>query len=296
MRYAGMRYAEVIGDPIAHSKSPDIHGFWIAALGLDASYQATRVEAGALADFLQARRHDAAWAGCNLTMPHKEAVVPLLDALDPLAERLQAVNTVVRGADGRLTGYNTDVAGVSEPLLQMPIAPYPLHVATYVQIVGAGGAARAAVLGAKAAGYRDFDIFNRSPLRADALADLAGAPFATGNPLEALGPIRNPADGGSEQRYSHILINCTSMGMLGQNPVPVDLGQYFPDTLVFDMVYAPLETPLLAQARRFGLRTIDGLEMLVAQAAEAFRLFFGEAAPRGRDADLRALLVGDMAE
>lgn len=286
-----MTYAEVIGDPIAHSRSPAIHGFWLRALGIDADYRATHVTPAGLADHLATRRNDPQWRGCNVTMPHKEAVIPFLQHLDPLAARLNAVNTIIRRPDGTLAGFNTDVAGVAEPLKQHAVGGYPHHVATYVQIIGAGGAARAAVLGAQAAGYTHFDIFNRSPARADALADLAGAPYGTGNPLTALGPIRNPRDGTSQQRYSHILINATSMGMHGNTPVSVDLATYFPDTLVFDMVYAPLETPLLAQARAHGLRTIDGLEMLVGQAAQAFQHFFGATPPRALDNQLRHLLL-----
>jgi shikimate dehydrogenase len=287
-----LRYAEVIGDPVAHSKSPAIHGFWIAALGLRADYRAAHVRADQLGAYFAARRADPDWAGCNVTMPHKEAVLPHVDEADPLAARLQAANTIVKQPDGRLVAGNTDVDGVAEPLRRHAIGGYPGHVATYVQIVGAGGAARAAVLGAQAAGFDHFDIFNRSPARADALAALAGAPFGTGNPLDALGPIRNPREEGAGQRYSHILVNATSMGMHGQSPVPVDLSAYWPDTLVFDMVYAPLETALLAAARHHGLRTIDGLEMLVGQAACAFERFFGAAPPRSRDAELRALLTG----
>jgi shikimate dehydrogenase len=290
-----MKYAEVIGDPISHSKSPVIHGFWIEALGLVADYRATHVHGDGLADYFAVRRAVPDWVGCNVTMPHKEAVLAHVDAVDPLAERLRAANCIVKQADGRLVAGNTDVDGVAEPLRRHRIGDYPGHVATYVQIIGAGGAARAAVLGAQAAGYGDFDIFNRSAGRADTVAQLAGTAWGTGNPLTALGPIRNPNDGLAEQRYSHILINSTSMGMHGENPVPIDLSAYFPDTIVFDMVYAPLETPLLAQARALGFRTIDGLEMLVGQAATAFERFFGVAPPRDRDAELRRLLVGDAA-
>ncbi len=289
-----MRYAEVIGDPIAHSKSPLIHGFWIRVLGIAADYRAAHVQADGLADYFAARRADPDWVGCNVTMPHKEAVLAHVDEVDELAARLNAANTIVKRADGTLVAGNTDVDGVAEPLRKREIGGYPGHVATYVQIIGAGGAARAAVLGAKAAGFGDVDIFNRSPARADALAELAGAPFGTGNPLEALGPIRNPDDGIAAQRYSHILINATSMGMHGENPVPVDLATWFPDTIVFDMVYHPLETPLLAAARARGLRTIDGLEMLVGPAAVAFQRFFGAVPPRERDGDLRNLLLGQQ--
>lgn len=288
-----MRYAEVIGDPIAHSKSPAIHGFWLRALGLQAEYRAAHVRPEDLAGYFAERRADPHWAGCNVTMPHKESVLAHVDEVDALAARLKAANTIVRRADGALVAGNTDVDGVAEPLRKHAVGQYSGHVATYVQIIGAGGAARAAVLGAQAAGFGDFDIFNRSPGRADALAELAGAPFGTGNPLEALAPIRNPRDGAAEQRYSHVLINATSMGMHGDNPVRIDLSVYFPDTIVFDMVYHPLETPLLAQARAQGLRTIDGLEMLVGQAAVAFERFFGAAPPRARDAELRAILLGE---
>jgi shikimate dehydrogenase len=287
-----MRYAEVIGDPIAHSKSPMIHGFWIKALGLQADYRAAHVTSDGLAAYFAARRTDPDWAGCNVTMPHKEAVLAHVDEVDALAARLNAANTILKRVDGTLVAGNTDVDGVSEPLCRHCIGGYANHVATYVQIIGAGGAARAAVLGAQAAGFGDFDIFNRSAARADQVAQLAGTAWGTGNPLDSLGPIRNPNDGLAEQRYSHIVINATSMGMQGVNPVPIDLSGYYPDTIVFDMVYAPLETPLLAQARAHGLRTIDGLEMLVGQAATAFERFFGTAPPRERDAELRALLVG----
>jgi shikimate dehydrogenase len=288
-------YAEVIGDPISHSKSPLIHGFWIRALGLEADYRAAHVRAEGLGDYLAARRADPDWAGCNVTMPHKEAVLAHVDEVDPLAARLHAANCIVKRADGRLVAGNSDVDGVAEPLRRHAVGGYPGHVATYVQIVGAGGAARAAVVGAQAAGFHDFDMFNRTPAKADALAALAGAPFGTGNPLDALGPIRNPREPGAVQRYSHVLINASSLGMLGADPVPVDLCAYFPDTIVFDMVYAPLETPLLAAARAEGMRTIDGLEMLVGQAATAFERFFGVAPPRELDAELRAMLVGGTA-
>ena len=123
------------------------------------------------------------------------------------------------------------------------------------------------------------------------MAELVGAPFGKGHPLEALGPIRNPGDGTDDQRYSIVLINATPMGMTGQPEVPVDLSAYFPDTIVFEMIYNPLETGLVRQARQLGLRVIDGLQMLVAQAAPAFEKFFGQPAPREHDAELRARLI-----
>jgi shikimate dehydrogenase len=284
-------YAQVIGDPIAHSKSPLIHNFWLAKLGIDAEYRACHVRPEELEGYFAQRRKDAAWRGCNVTMPHKEAVIPFLDLVADRAARLNAVNTVARDSSGQLQGTNTDIEGVAEPLSKRKHSDYPNHVATYVQIIGAGGAARAAAMGAALAGYGDFDVFNRTTAKADRLAEMIGAPRGKGRSLEELGPIRNPEDGPGDQRYSHVVINASSMGMDGSTPVPIDLAHYYPDTIVFDLVYSPLETPLLKQARELGLRTIDGLEMLVAQAAAAFELFFGQPAPREHDAELRALLT-----
>ena len=133
-------YAEVIGDPIAQSKSPAIHNYWLGKLGLDAEYRACHVTAEGLEDYLRQRRADADWRGCNVTMPHKQAVMSHLDRLDPLAERIGAVNTIVREADGALTGYNTDAAGFLEPL--RPLLGRE-HLFRMARVLGTGGAARA---------------------------------------------------------------------------------------------------------------------------------------------------------
>jgi shikimate dehydrogenase len=281
-------YAEVIGDPIAHSKSPLIHGFWLKKLGIDAEYRATHVTAEGLADYFADRRADPAWCGCNVTMPHKLSVKEFVSGLDRSAEIVGALNCVVK-TEGELRGYNTDVDGVAGPLArpENQIGGYPNHVATYMQIIGAGGAARAAAT----ASCTDFEFYNRDVGKAKALAEEFSLPEWFGNGLGAIGPIRNECDGLAEQRYSHVVVNATSMGMTGNSPVPIDLSTYYPDTIVFDMVYAPLETPLLAKARELGFRTVDGLEMLVGQAAAAFELFFDQPAPREHDQELRALLT-----
>ncbi|HET9510055.1 MAG TPA: shikimate dehydrogenase [Sphingomonas sp.] len=283
-------YAEVIGDPIAQSKSPLIHGFWLDALGVAGAYRRSEVTSDALRDHIDRRRSDPTWRGCNVTMPHKLAVIDLVDAVDPIAARVGAVNTIVV-RDGILIGYNTDVGGIAEPLKRpdRQIGAYPTHVATYAQIIGAGGAARAA--GVALATMFDLEFYNRTPEKAVALAELFGLPAHFGMALDGIGPIRNPDEGPADQRYSHVIFNASSMGMTGQPPVPIDLAPYHPDTIVFDAVYAPLETPLLAAAQARGLRTIDGLEMLIAQAALAFALFFGAEPPRERDAELRAALT-----
>jgi shikimate dehydrogenase len=288
----GVRYAELIGDPVAHSKSPLIHKFWLEKLGIDGDYRAVQVRPGELSGYFAARRADPLWRGCNVTMPHKQSVLPCLARLDPAAKRAAAVNTIVRSDDESRHGFNTDVRAVAELLLSHERRPYPNHVATYVQIIGAGGAAKAAAIGAFRASFGDLEFYNRTLSKARAMAAWAGLPpDAYGAPLEALGPIRNPGDGLEEQRYSHVIINASSMGMEGFPEVPVDLSLYYPDTVVFDMVYHPLETGLLRQARALGLRMIDGLQMLVAQAAHAFVLFFGVEPPREHDDDLRELLT-----
>jgi len=284
--------AGVIGWPVAHSKSPLIHRFWLAKLGIDGDYSRFAVAPENLGEVVRSLPK-LGLAGVNVTVPHKVAVMKELDRIDEQSLRAGAVNTVVVEQGGQLAGFNTDIAGVAEPLMALGrlVRPYPNHVATYVQIVGAGGAARAAVAGACIAGYGDFDVFARSTEKALPVAQMAGTPFGIATPLAALGPIRNPGDGPDDQRYSHVVINATTMGMAGNEPVPIELNEYYPDTIVFDMVYAPLETPLLAAARARGLRTIDGLQMLVAQAAAAFALLYGQPAPREHDAELRALLT-----
>ncbi len=257
-----MRWAEVIGDPVAHSQSPAIHRYWLQALGMEGDYRATRVGAGDVGGFLAGRRVADGWAGCNVTMPLKEAVLPHLDVLNPVAARLGAVNCIVRMADGRLVGHNSDVDGVSGPVAGVGGVP-----PVVAQVIGAGGAARAAVLALRALGLERIAVYNRTVARAAEAALLAdGEAFG----LEALRPL-----GGG----CHLIVNATSMGMLGSPPPPVPLALYAPDTLLFDMVYTPRETALLRDARARGFRTIEGLQMLVGQAATAFAHFFGVRVP-----------------
>ena len=288
---SGVPYAEVIGDPIAHSKSPLIHGFWLQKLDLEADYRATRVVEAELAAYLHARRRDPNWRGCNVTMPLKQAVVSYAAKVSRDVESIGAANCLVPDSDTSLSAFNFDVDGVANPLLRLAKANYSNHVATYVYLIGSGGAARAAGLGASRAGYFDFDIFARNREQALILAGMLGTPFGEAQSLEALGPIGNASDGPEAQRYSHVIINATPMGMRGKEDVPVDLSAFYPDTIVFDMVYDPLETGLLRQARERGMRTIDGLTMLVEQAALSFARFFGVPAPREFDAELCKLLV-----
>ncbi len=275
-------YAEVIGDPVGHSLSPLIHRFWLGKLGIEGDYRATRVSLAELPGFVAERRRDAGWQGCNVTMPLKTDVVPLAGSLSRDVELLGVSNLLLPVTGGGLQAENSDVTGVSDSLEQASGSDYGNAT---VQIIGAGGAARAAAVGAMRAGYNDFEVFSRSHERGLDLARLVGAPANAIQPLEALGPNRNAGDGPT------VLINATPMGMAKQPEVPVDLQAYPLDTIVFDMVYFPLDTGLIKQARTLGMRVIDGLHMLVAQAAPAFEMFFGLPAPREHDAELRALLT-----
>ena len=287
----GKPYAEVIGDPIAHSKSPLIHNFWLGKLGIDAEYRACHVRPDELADYFTRRRGDAEWRGCNVTMPHKQAVIPFMTNLDSLAMQVGAVNTIVPSKHGEMVGHNTDVAGVADPLRGQPKSTYPEYVATYAYIIGAGGAAAAAAVGYVEAGYHSLDIyfFNRTVDKARKLANKFPGVEWFGSSLADFGGGNLPDSG--HQAYSAVVINASPLGMVGKPPLDVSLDSFHQDTIVFDMVYSPVDTPLLKEARQRGMQTIDGLEMLVAQASAAFERFFGQPAPREHDAELRALLT-----
>jgi shikimate dehydrogenase len=288
----GAPYAEVIGDPIAHSKSPLIHRFWLQKLGIDADYRAVQVHPDMLHEYLVSRRGDLGWRGCNVTAPHKQTVAPFMARLSREATRAGAVNTVVRGEAGTRSGFNTDVLAITEILRAAWPPTFPDQVAPYVQVIGAGGAAWAAVIGALDTGHgADFDFFNRTPEKALAMAQRLSLPPSFAGGLDGIGPIRKDDDRPEHQRYSHIVINASSMGMLGNDDVPIDLSRYYPDTVVVDMAYNPGGTGLIAQARRHGLLAFDGLDVLVRQAAEAFKLFFRTEPPREHDSELRELLT-----
>lgn len=267
-----MTYAEVIGDPIAQSKSPAIHRFWLGALGLTGDYRARHVAPDALAGYIADGRANDAWRGCNVTIPHKIAVMDLVDDPGGIRETIGAMNTILRQPDGSVIGTNTDAAGFYAPLAEFDLEGAP------VAVVGAGGAARAVLFALARAGVERVTILNRSPLKAMGLLSTFGLK-GDAVPLDA--PIPPVA----------LLVNASSLGMVGQPPLDLDLSGLPDDAVVYDAVYAPLETPLLAAARARELETVDGLEMLIGQAAVAFELFFGKSPPRERDAELRALLT-----
>jgi len=274
-------FAEVIGDPIAQSKSPAIHGHWLAGLGLEADYGRAHVLPGDLPAYIAARRAEPLWRGCNVTMPHKQTIIPLLDGLDPLAARIGAVNTVAVKADGRLIGYNTDAPGFIEPLL--PVLSDELAPDNAL-VFGAGGAARAIVVALADAGMA-ITLAARDGDQARALLDelapgkrhrvAAMSDFATGGDFEF-----------------GMVVNASPLGMVGNPPLPLSLDHARPAAIVYDIVTAPLETPLLTAARNQGMRCIDGLTMLIGQAGIAFEYFYGVDPARERgDVALRAILT-----
>jgi shikimate dehydrogenase len=271
------RYAEVIGDPIAHSKSPVIHGFWLESCGLRGSYRKTHVLAADLAEFLHRRRRDPDWRGCNVTIPHKLAVMPLADEIDEAAERVGAANCLYYN-HGRLVATNTDVIGIGEALSRT-LVDRP------VALIGAGGAARAALVATYVLGASDIRLLLRDPAKGERLL----AELGMHGRILGLDDVTQAYDGAA------VVINASPLGMAGSPAMPPalldGLSLLDPGALVFDMVYAPLETALLARARGLGLAVADGLTMLIGQAGEAFRHFFGAAAPRDRDAELRARLA-----
>jgi shikimate dehydrogenase len=266
----GIPYAEVIGDPIAQSKSPLIHKFWLEKLGTEGDYRATRVAADELPAFLADRRADPDWRGCNLTMPLKEAVLPMVDTIEGQMGRIGALNTVV-ARSGVLAGTNTDTSGMLEALIAAKAS------GPGVAVVGAGGAARAVCL-ALSAYVPEMIVLNRDVERAGRMIEALGIK-ATARGLDApLPPVG-------------LLVNASALGMKGYPPFPLPLDPLPPHATVIDIVTSPLVTDLLQAARARGLKTVDGLTMLIGQAATAFGMFFEQKAPREHDAALRDLLT-----
>ena len=281
------RYAEVIGDPIAQSKSPAIHRFWIEKLGLNADYRAEHIDTHGLAEYLTSRRTDDDWHGCNVTMPHKQAIMPLLDRLEPLAKRVGAVNTVVKAADGKLVGRNTDVAGFIEPLTERFRQQHYFRMA---RIIGTGGAARAVVAGLANQGFT-LVIAGRNPEKARVLLDELDP--GGEHHVAALDHFASPTDFPFDDREGccDLIVNASPLGMHGQPPLAFDWSHAPPDSIAYDVVTDPVQTDFLSNARDAGFETVDGLSMLIGLAAAAFTHFFGVEPPRQHDSELRERLV-----
>ena len=274
----------LIGDPVAHSYSPRFQQAALDTLGIPARYELWHTPASELPARIAALR-DPRCLGANVTIPHKEAIAPLLDSVDPLAVRIGAINTIVRRGE-QLFGYNTDAPGLLHVLAEqgiggrLPGGEISLQGYTAV-LLGAGGAARGTAFALTQAEVTRLIILNRSLERAQRLA--ADAQQGGNTQVFTLSDpyllVPHPAS---------IIINATSVGMHTANkqretresPLPADvLARFAPDTLVFDMIYNPIETHLLCQARTLGLRAVNGLPMLLHQGALAFSLWTGQPAP-----------------
>lgn len=269
--------AFVIGHPIAQSRSPLLHGYWLQTLGLAGSYERQDVAPEKLAAFIVALRQDG-WAGCNVTVPHKQAVMAFLDEVSPAARAIGAVNTIWRDGE-RLLGDNTDSFGFLANLDER--APGWDEASKQAVVLGAGGAARAVLFALLSRGFT-IALTNRTFERAQELE------IAFGSKVKAYDATQVPGLLSS----CDVLVNTTALGMVGKPNLSVDLTPLKPSALVHDIVYVPLRTELLIQAEARGHRTVDGLGMLIHQAIPGFERWFGvRPLP---DATLRARLEADI--
>ena len=268
MTSSGHPYAEVIGDPIDHSLSPIIHGFWLESLKIDAEYRRQQVPRAGLPAYLIEKRADAAWKGSNVTMPLKLDALALADEPTDRALAAGAANALVM-RDGKLVAANTDVGAIA---LLVDRARRTGLATTSVTLFGNGGAARAVLAALRLLNIRDIRIHARDVQTATALAVEFGL---------SDGPV-----GMAQPPTGALLINATPLGMDGRECLNCDVSSMPDNGGVFDMVNAPAETPLIRAARARGLKVISGLEMLVEQAAASFKLFFAAAAPRDLDPEL----------
>ena len=269
-----LRAACLIGWPAAHSRSPLIHHYWLRKLGIEGGYLIEAVPPDELQDFVF-RLALRGFVGANVTIPHKERVLKLSKP-DGRAQAVGAANTLWF-ADGELCSTNTDVEGF---LNNLDASAPGWDRAEEVLVLGAGGAARAVVFGLIERGIKRVHLANRTRTRADALADGDKVHAVA---WEAFGDLLPRAK---------LLVNTTSLGMHGQPPLELDVGKLPDDAVVNDLVYVPRLTPLLAAARARGLRTADGLGMLLHQAVRGFELWFGQR-PQVTS-ELRALVEGDL--
>jgi shikimate dehydrogenase len=264
--------AGLMGWPVMHSRSPQLHNYWLAQHGLTGSYLPLAIKPEGLRAALRALPA-LGFSGCNLTIPHKQAALAIVDRIDPLAKRVGAVNCVVVGPDGSLEGRNTDAFGFIESVREAQ-RDWRADAGSVV-VIGAGGGARAVLVGLIDQGAREIRLINRTPGRAATLAQELGTPI---KPLDWA--QRHAALEGAA-----MLINTTNQGMVGEPPLDVSLDRLPVSALVCDIIYIPRETPLLAAARKRGNPAVNGLGMLIHQARAAFQAWFGimpEATPELR--------------
>jgi shikimate dehydrogenase len=251
----------VIGWPIEHSRSPAIHGYWLKRYGIDGSYTKEAVRSEDLRGFLRLLAARG-YRGCNVTIPHKEAALGLADEIDATAQAIGAANTLWLD-EGRLYATNTDAYGYMTYLATR--APEWQRRDAHVSILGAGGAARAIVHGFLESGVGEIRIMNRTRDRAEALAQDFGTRVK----------VVDWGERSAASRDAAVLVNTTSVGLKGEGTLDIDFSGFHPDCVVSDIVYVPLETALIRDARKHGLKTVDGLGMLLHQAVPGFERWFG---------------------
>ena len=274
------RLAGVMGWPVAHSRSPRVHGFWLEQHGIDGAYLPLAVHPEKLDAALRGLSA-MGFAGCNLTLPHKVAALKLVDTLSPLATRIGAVNTVMVTKDGALIGDNSDAFGFLENLRDL--APQLDFASGPAVVLGSGGAAHAVCAGLLQSGTPEIRLLNRTMARAEALAETLGP---------AIGPRPWTARDAALEGAA-LLVNTTSLGMAGQPALELDLALLPEHAVVNDLVYSPLNTELLAAARARGHIAVDGLGMLLHQARPGFAAWFG--VEPEVTAELRDFVAGDLA-
>ncbi|QRM29628.1 shikimate dehydrogenase [Microvirga sp. VF16] len=278
-----MTKAFVVGHPIKHSRSPLIHGYWLQQYGLDGSYERIDVAPVNFGDFLKGFRSQG-FAGGNVTIPHKEIAFLGVERRTAQAERVGAVNTLWI-EDGVLWGDNTDVTGFMAHLDATLGIGWEQDVET-VLVLGAGGAAHAVVAGLQNRPCKRIFVANRTLSKAEDLVRDLRPGSSVGLETSAWEALPRVIP------HAQLIVNTTSLGMAGQPPLTLDLSKAPRNAAVADIVYVPLETPLLAAATAQGLRTVDGLGMLLHQAVPGFKRWFGvtpEVTP-----ELRALILADI--
>lgn len=266
-------FAGVAGDPVSHSLSPRLMAHWIRTLGLDAAYLPFAVPPSGFEAFVRGLARTQA-SGLNVTLPHKEAALALADRTTPAARAIGAANLLTFCEDGILAD-NSDAAGFLAALAPAK----PDYAGSTALVLGAGGAARALVHALVTSGVKHLIVTNRTADRARALA----AELAPDAAIVAW----NDRDAALAQ--ADIVVNATALGLKGENDLAMDWEKARPGAIVFDSVYTPLDTGFLAGARQAGLKTIDGLDMLIGQARPSFRAFFGQEAPA--DPPVRPILL-----
>ena len=269
--------AAVIGNPIGHSLSPKLHGHWLRHYKIDGAYTAIKVTEPELESTIMSLARQG-FAGINVTIPHKVTVLNIADQVSDRAIQIGAANTLTFGADGSILADNTDSYGFIANLRQS--APQWDPSAGPATVFGAGGAARAIIVALADAGVPEIFLTNRTRPKAEALKDEFGARMRVVDWDQAATIVADAAT----------VINTTSLGMMGAAPFPVDLSNLQSGTLVNDIVYNPLDTPLLQTARQHGCKTVDGLGMLLHQGVPGFERWFG-VRPEVNDATRAAVLA-----